>query len=98
MPKKIEGAFPPKSHPKKHAPPGPAVPQKLSELLPQRKYDVLIFAIFDFDFRFQRPQQIAAQFARLGHRVFWISPARWVPLASEQHYEAIALRENLWEI
>ena len=76
----------------------PAVPQKLSELLPQKKYDVVIFAIFDFDFRFQRPQQIAAQFARRGHRVFWISPARWIPPASQQHYEAIALRENLWEI
>ena len=78
--------------------PEPAVPQKLSELLPQKKYDVLIFAIFDFDFRFQRPQQIAAQFARRGHRVFWISPARWIPPVSQQHYEAIALRENLWEI
>ncbi len=76
----------------------PAVPQKLSELLPQKKYDVVIFAIFDFDFRFQRPQQIAAQFAHRGHRVFWISPARWIPPASPQHYEAIALRENLWEI
>ena len=78
--------------------PEPALPKKLSELLPQKKYDVLIFAIFDFDFRFQRPQQIAAQFARRGHRVFWISPARWIPPASQQHYEAIALRENLWEI
>ncbi|MEO8130924.1 MAG: glycosyltransferase, partial [Bryobacteraceae bacterium] len=55
-------------------------------------------AIFDFDFRFQRPQQIAAQFARRGHRVFWISPARWIPPASSQQYEAIALRDNLWEI
>jgi polysaccharide pyruvyl transferase CsaB len=32
----------------------PAIPR-------QRKYDLIVFAIIDFDFRFQRPQQIAAQ-------------------------------------
>ena len=47
---------------------------------PQRdRYDVVILAIIDFDFRFQRPQQIAAEFARQGHRVFWISPTRFPP-------------------
>ena len=51
----------------------PAIPR-------QRKYDLIVLAIIDFDFRFQRPQQIAAQFARDGHRVFWISPTRFLPL------------------
>ena len=69
------------------------------ETPPQRdQYDVLILAIIDFDFRFQRPQQIAAEFARRGHRVFWISPTRFLPASSPKAYEVLPLRENLWEI
>ncbi len=98
MPDTLEQSYAPEPRAMEEESTEPAVPQKLSELLPQKKYDVLILAIFDFDFRFQRPQQIAAQFARRGHRVFWISPARWIPPASPQQYEAIPLRENLWEI
>jgi polysaccharide pyruvyl transferase CsaB len=66
---------------------------------PQRdRYDVIILAIIDFDFRFQRPQQIAAEFARRGHRVFWISPTRFLPVDSPDPYKVLPLRENLWEI
>jgi len=69
------------------------------ETPPQRdQYDVVILAIIDFDFRFQRPQQIAAEFARRGHRVFWISPTRFLPASSAKAYEVLPLRENLWEI
>jgi polysaccharide pyruvyl transferase CsaB len=64
----------------------------------QQKYDVIVLGIIDFDFRFQRPQQIAAQFARNGHRVFWISPTRFLPPASEKPYHLSLLRDNLWEI
>ena len=73
-------------------------PVKLAELLPERKFDVIILAIFDFEFRFQRPQQIAAQFARLGHRVFWVSPSRFLLPSNPKTYEAIPLRENIWEV
>jgi polysaccharide pyruvyl transferase CsaB len=69
----------------------PAVPR-------QHKYDVIVLAIIDFDFRFQRPQQIAAQFARNGHRVFWISPTRFLAPTSEEPYRLTMLRDNLWEI
>lgn len=69
----------------------PAIPR-------QHRYDVIILAIIDFDFRFQRPQQIAAQFARKGHRVFWISPTRFLGAQSEEPYRATMLRDNLWEI
>jgi len=69
----------------------PAIPR-------QRKYDLIVFAIIDFDFRFQRPQQIAAQFARDGHRVFWISPTRFVPPASAEPYRLTPLRDSLWEV
>lgn len=36
------------------------------------KYDVVVFPIIDWHFRFQRPQQIASQFAQNGHRVFYL--------------------------
>jgi polysaccharide pyruvyl transferase CsaB len=62
------------------------------------QYDVIILAIIDFDFRYQRPQQIAAQFARTGHRVFWISPARFLAVDSNEPYKIIPLRDNIWEI
>lgn len=57
-------------------------------------FDVLILPVFDYEYRFQRPQHLAVEFARAGHRVFWISPTR----RAIQHYEAIQLQENLWEI
>ncbi|MEO8129851.1 MAG: polysaccharide pyruvyl transferase CsaB, partial [Bryobacteraceae bacterium] len=75
-------------------PPAPS----LAEILPQQTYDVVIFPVFDFEFRFQRPQQIAAEFARRGHRVFWLSPGRHLPLSHPKRYEAIQLRPDLWEI
>lgn len=73
-------------------------PRKLSELLVQQKYDLVILAVFNFEFRFQRPQQIATEFARRGHRVFWINPGRFLPPSHPKSYEAIELRQDLWEI
>lgn len=69
-----------------------------AEQFPPRKYDIIILAIIDYDFRFQRPQQIARQWARNGHRVFWVSPTRMLPLTSEVSYSAHRLLDNLWEI
>src|SRR5271154_6633516 len=63
-----------------------------------RKYDVFVLAIVDFDYRFQRPQQIAVQFAKNGHRVFWISPTRFVPPDSGDAYFLHSLRDNIWEV
>ena len=45
--------------------PVPPVPQPSA-------YDVVIFPIIDWGFRFQRPQQLATQFAHDGHRVFYL--------------------------
>lgn len=39
---------------------------------PAQSPDIIIFPIIDWDFRFQRPQQIACQLAEAGHRVFYI--------------------------
>ena len=70
----------------------------LAEILPKQTYDVIVFPVFDFEFRFQRPQQIAAEFARRGHRVFWLSPGRHLPLSHPKSYEAIQLQPGLWEL
>jgi len=66
--------------------------------LPPYRYDVIILAIIDFDFRFQRPQQLAAQFARNGHRVFWVSANRVLPPNSTEPYHMLQVRENIWDV
>ena len=63
-----------------------------------RKYDVVILAIIDFDFRYQRPQHIAAQFAARGHRVLWVSPTRFLPRESGRSYLLRELQDNVWEV
>lgn len=39
---------------------------------PPQKYDLICFPIIDWDLRFQRPQHLLSQFARQGHRVFYL--------------------------
>lgn len=36
--------------------------------------DVFVWGVIDWFFRFQRPQQLARELARRGHRVFYLSP------------------------
>jgi len=50
------------------------VNKKTAQILKQdySKYDVIIFSVIDYDFRFQRPQHFAKRFAADGHRVFYI--------------------------
>ena len=50
---------------------GPLLPAALAS--PRAEHDYLVFAIIDWHFRIQRPQQIARQLAAKGHRVFYIS-------------------------
>ena len=40
---------------------------------PGAKVDLILFGVIDWHFRFQRPQQLATELARLGHRVFYLS-------------------------
>jgi GT2 family glycosyltransferase/peptidoglycan/xylan/chitin deacetylase (PgdA/CDA1 family)/glycosyltransferase involved in cell wall biosynthesis len=63
----------------------------------QTTYDVIMMPVFEYDFRVQRPQHLALQFAASGHRVFWISPSRR-PVDEQRPFEAVQLRENLWEV
>ena len=66
--------------------------------LPPGCYDVVVLAIIDFDFRFQRPQQIAVEFARRGHRVFWLTSTQVLPPESPVPYRVVPLREGVWEL
>lgn len=52
-------------------PPGMAA--HLEPVSRPRKPDVLCFSIIDWDFRYQRPQQLLSRLARAGHRVFYLS-------------------------
>ena len=64
---------------------------------PSAAIDIVLFPVFDFEFRFQRPQQIATELARRGHRVFWVSPTRRA-VDKPLRYGLIPLRENLFEV
>jgi GT2 family glycosyltransferase len=58
--------------------PAPALPEGLSPH-PDGRYDVIILSIIDWDFRFQRPQQLARKFGQEGHRVFYVSTTVFLP-------------------
>lgn len=49
----------------------PAQPDESLTITPTGKFDLICLAIIDWHFRFQRPQQLATQFARNGHRAFY---------------------------
>jgi len=38
-------------------------------------FDLIIFGVIEWNFLFQRPQQLACQFAGNGHRVFYVGPS-----------------------
>ncbi|MCB9870235.1 MAG: glycosyltransferase [Planctomycetes bacterium] len=46
-----------------------------AELPPARSFDVFCLPVIDWEFRFQRPQQLLREFARDGHRVFYLRTA-----------------------
>lgn len=49
-----------------------ALSSLLERTAPQT-FDIICFPIIEWDFRFQRPQQLMSQFAQAGHRVFYVS-------------------------
>ncbi len=48
--------------------------QSVLERSAPQTFDVICFPIIDWDFRYQRPQQLMTQFALAGHRVFYVRP------------------------
>jgi GT2 family glycosyltransferase/glycosyltransferase involved in cell wall biosynthesis len=59
-----------------------------------RSYDVIIFPIIDWDFRFQRPQQLAVQWAKAGHRVFYLHTT----FHSEEQPVVREIQERVYEV
>lgn len=58
------------------------------------RYDVIVFSVIDYHFRYQRPQQIADHFAREGHRVFYIN-ANFSPIGKPVISE---IKDGLWQV
>lgn len=52
-------------------------------------FDVIMLGVIDFDFRFQRPQQLAIRYAQNGHRVFYFNANHF------NEYSVCELRKNL---
>jgi len=59
------------------------------------RFDVVCLPIIDWNFRFQRPQQLMCRFADAGHRVFYVAP--WIRTSGPQ-YEIARLRPNVYEL
>lgn len=81
------------------------VPEQLREFLAQEatikrraRPDVVCFSIIDWEFRYQRPQQIMSQFAAHGHRVFYISTTRFNPAESVPRINVREIKENVFEV
>ncbi|MBI3649484.1 MAG: glycosyltransferase [Acidobacteria bacterium] len=71
--------------------------QRLSPRL-ARKPDVICFSIIDWEFRYQRPQQLMSQFAAQGHRVFYISTSRFLAATALPRIAVSQIKENIFEV
>jgi len=60
--------------------------------------DIICFSIIDWDFRYQRPQQIMSQFAAHGHRVFFVSISKFLPENISSRIITREIKENIFEI
>ncbi|MFL5328630.1 MAG: glycosyltransferase [Gemmataceae bacterium] len=58
-------------------------------------YDVICLPVIEWDFRFQRPQQLMSEFAQAGHRVFYVSP---IFAQSSEPYRVRSIQSNLLEL
>src|SRR4051812_33881853 len=72
-----------------------AMPNALARLPAPLKYDVICFPIIDWMFRFQRPQQLLTQFAKDGHRIFYVKTTFH---QSNPHVFARPIAENIYEL
>lgn len=71
---------------------------KIKEFVKNEKttgMDILYFSHISLDYRYQRPQQILSQFAKQGHRIFYIAPIL-EKLAS--HYELERIHKNIYRV
>jgi hypothetical protein len=76
----------------------PAILDHEPPAAPRYRADVICFSIIDWEFRYQRPQQIMSQFAAHGHRVFYISTTRFRPDSAAPRVFVKAIKENVFEV
>jgi glycosyltransferase involved in cell wall biosynthesis len=60
-------------------------------------YDIVCFSIINWEFRWQRPQQMMALWARRGRRVFYLRITDFLP-ANDKLIAVKPLAENVWEV
>ncbi|NQZ96068.1 MAG: glycosyltransferase [Myxococcales bacterium] len=63
-----------------------------------QRYDVVFLANIDWRERFQRPQQIATQFAHHGHRVFYVVASNPLSIEHPRGYESERVAWNTFEV
>ncbi|MEK7527708.1 MAG: glycosyltransferase [Patescibacteria group bacterium] len=76
--------------------------KKFTKKQPQEiKHDIIIFSLISWNFRFQRPQQLATELSHLGHRVFYINNEFIPQRLSRSGFQAInaeKISDNLYQI
>jgi GT2 family glycosyltransferase/glycosyltransferase involved in cell wall biosynthesis len=80
------------------ASPTPSMPAVLAPKYFSSKYDLICFANIEWEARFQRPQQIATQFARHGHRVFYVIASRHLPPEHPAGFEAQEVAPGVFQV
>lgn len=76
----------------------PAILDKRPPEAALHRPDVICFSIIDWEFRYQRPQQIMSQFAIHGHRVFYISTSRFQPSGATSRVQVSKIKDNVFEV
>jgi len=66
-----------------------------SQMSKTSHYDIVILPIIEWKFRFQRPQQIAKQFAKNDYRVFYLTTSFNSSKNSEDHHPIVRVIERL---
>ena len=57
--------------------------------------DIIYFSHISWDYRYQRPHHLLSQFAKQGHRIFFISP---IIVKRENSYELEKITDNIYQL
>ncbi len=61
-------------------------------------YDVICLPAIEWQARATRPQALAAEFARLSHRVYYVNPVSMLLASTGRSYTSSALSDGVWDI
>jgi len=62
---------------------------------PATSFDIICFPVFDWTFRYQRPQHLMAELGLRGHRVFYLNPLRG---RERRKLDVETVAPNVWQI